>query len=205
MLTTMGCRVQSTARRKRLERGARWGFRVLAAILLLVIARNGHAEALGPWHGPMAPLPSVTLSGTPLSLDTLRGRAVFVHFFATWCESCGPELRALEQFRARHADRAEIIAIDVGEPRDRLTRFLARYPVTFPVALDERRAIARAWGVYALPSTFILDRSHLPKWSAVGDVDWSDPAIATRLEFITPNPVEADAAPQTRVPASKSP
>jgi peroxiredoxin len=61
-------------------------------------------------------------------------------------------------------DQVAIIAINVAEPRARLLRFLARHPISYPIALDDNRAITRAWGVYALPTTFVLDRSLRPKW-----------------------------------------
>ncbi|MDX2159111.1 MAG: TlpA disulfide reductase family protein [Hyphomicrobiaceae bacterium] len=189
MLTTSGCRAQPPAWRKRFPGGVLGSFLALVVVWLVIAPGRGLAERLVPWQGPVRQLPAATIDGAPLSLDDYRGRIVLVHFFATWCEPCGPELGALNRLHAELGERLSIVAIDVGEPRDRLQRFLDKNPISYPVALDADRAIARAWGVYALPSTFVLDRAHAAAWQALGDIDWSEPSVRARLT----NPVSAPA------------
>lgn len=180
MLTTSGCRAQSTVWRRRFSRSALGGLAGLLGIFLFAAPGQGRAEPLVAWAGPVQPLSLVTLDGTSLHLEKLRGQLVIVHYFATWCEPCGPELTAIDRLKRDLGDRLTIVAVDVGEPGDRVRRFLQKHAVGLPVALDPEQHTTRAWGVYALPATFILDPSLAPRWQAIGEIAW-DSAPVRRL------------------------
>ena len=181
MVTTLGCRAQSTVWRKRLLRGMLGGISALACLCLAAGTGTGRAEPLTRWSGPVPPLSLAALDGARLSLAGPRRSIVIVHFFATWCETCGPELQALDRLLADYASRLEIIAVDVGEPVDRIRRYFQKRSVGFRIGLDPDRASARAWGVHTLPSTFVLDSSLAPRLQATGDVPWDDPAVRRAL------------------------
>jgi peroxiredoxin len=50
-----------------------------------------------------------------------------------------------------------VLAIAVAEPDRRVQKFLETTPVDFPVLLDRDRAVAKAWQVVSLPTSFVLD------------------------------------------------
>jgi hypothetical protein len=79
-----------------------------------------------------------------------------------------------------------ILAIDLGDADAAVRRFLDQVPVGFPVLLDRDLAVSRAWGVKLLPVTIVLDPEGRPKYRAIGEVDWDDPAIAKRLRALLP-------------------
>jgi thiol-disulfide isomerase/thioredoxin len=137
---------------------------------------------------PNAPLPHFVLpdlAGAPLRLEAQRGRVVLVHFFATWCEPCREELASLSRLQqGRWGERLAIVAVNVAEVAVRVRRFLDAAPVAFPVALDADRAVARAWGVAVLPTTFVLDPKLQPRLFVEGDLDWARPDILSALDAI---------------------
>jgi len=113
------------------------------------------------------------LGGGRVDLAAQTDRVVLVHFFATWCEPCRDEMARLQRLAARFANQPlAILAVDVGEPDPRVQRFFDANPVTFPILLDRDSAVARAWQVATLPTTVVLDRAHVARFVAVGDVDW---------------------------------
>lgn len=181
MLTTSGCRAQSTVWRKRLLRSWLVGLTGLACVLSVAAPARGRAEPLAPWGGPVPSLSLPALDGPDISMRAGSARLVVVHFFATWCETCGPELKALDRLQADLGDAVAILGIDVAEPTDRIRRYFAKAPVRFPVGLDADRSVARAWGVFSLPSTFVLDADLAPRWQVVGDVDWDLQTIRALL------------------------
>jgi hypothetical protein len=74
-----------------------------------------------------------------------------------------------------------VVAIDAGEADRAVQRFFATLPVPFPILLDRDLAIAKAWHVYALPTTFLLDGNLIPRFLAEGDFDWSRPDVEQAL------------------------
>jgi thiol-disulfide isomerase/thioredoxin len=127
---------------------------------------------------------------------------VLVHFFATWCEPCRDELASLSRLvQGPLGQRVAVLAVDVAEVPTRVRRFLEAAPVAFPVALDADRAVARAWGVGVLPTTFVLDPTLQPKLFVEGDLDWSRPDILSALDAID---APGQAQPPSQHPATGS-
>lgn len=161
---------------------------LLAPLAPLPAASAAVRPALEPWSNPSpAPFSLDGLHGSRHSLNALKGKVVLLHFFATWCEPCVAEMASLQQLARRTRDRPlAILAINVAEVDLRVRAFFDRHPVDFPVVLDRDRAVARAWGVSALPSTVVLDARLQPRLVVEGDLDWSRPDIVATIEALYP-------------------
>lgn len=164
---------------------AAWSSAISASHISLADTIEPGAEhqlqpALG---GSSQPLKLSDLHGNQHDLAQMTGRIVLVHFFATWCGPCRPELASLSELVARTGGRELIVlAVNVAEPPARLHRFFEEAPVNYPVLLDHDRAVTRAWGVSLLPTTFVLDRKGAVRLHVEGDLDWVRPDILARLE-----------------------
>lgn len=175
------------------DRHWRWAFacspliKSIAACLLLVAAITPASSAgLDRWTGGAKPsLELDSLDHGKIALTAYEGRAVLVHFFATWCEPCVAEMASLERLALRRRSEAlSILAIDVGEIDARVRSFINKNPVSFPTLLDRDRAATKAWQVKALPSSFILDSNLVPVLFVERDVDWDDPAVNSALDEV---------------------
>jgi thiol-disulfide isomerase/thioredoxin len=97
-----------------------------------------------------------TLAGDPVALAPSEGRALVVHFFATWCPSCAEELPELDRASKACADGLEIALVDVDEDADAVRRYLAAHGVALPALRDPG---GRAWrasvGGRGLPANLI--------------------------------------------------
>jgi thiol-disulfide isomerase/thioredoxin len=159
---------------------------LVASVLDAPLAAAG--TELQPFEGAPAPLALDRLGGARFGLADAAGRAVLVHFFATWCPPCIPEIAALGRLAAARRDPLVIVA--VAEPDPRVRRFFEAHPTGgVPILLDRDRAAARAWGVAGLPTSFLLDARHAVAFVAHGDVDWDSPAVHAVLDqLIGPRP-----------------
>lgn len=167
------------------------GRRHLGAIALgCALALTSHMPARGveleSWRAESVPgLALPDLDGAKAELTAEVGRIVIVHFFATWCEPCRDELRSLERLAAAFAMRPlRILAVDVGEPGDRVRRFLQRekIAVSYPVLIDFDKQAMRAWGVEILPTSYVLDGALCPRWKVAGALEWDVGATLSAIE-----------------------
>ena len=101
-----------------------------------------------------------TLAGETLSFPAgLAGQVVAVRFWADWCPFCESEMRSLEPvFRTYEEQGLRILAINVRQDRETAAAFVAPLGISYDVLLDEDGAVARAYGVSGLPTTFFIDR-----------------------------------------------
>jgi len=126
-----------------------------------------------------------TLDGKPASLEALRGGAVLVNFWATWCEPCRaelPELVALDQRLRGRGLTVVGVSVDRDLPADRIRAFADRRKVAFTLWRDPGEALAGAFGVTQLPATYLIDAQGRVVWSATGAISASNPALDAALE-----------------------
>jgi peroxiredoxin len=158
----------------------------LGCALLMLVLPAARGEQLAAWRDAVVPPFSLpALDGATVDLAEQAGQLVIVHFFATWCAPCRDELASLERLAVAFAARPlRIIAIDVGEPGDRVRRFLEREKIAarYPVLVDFDKQVMRAWGVEILPTTYVLDASLCPHWKVAGALDWDVEQVLSKFE-----------------------
>jgi len=150
-------------------------------------------------QGPQPPFTLPSANGADVALDSVRGQSVrgqfvrgqvvLVHFFATWCEPCREELPALNRLTARANGTVKVLAISVGEVDLRVRRFIETMPVNYPVLLDRAGAVARAWRVATLPTTFVLDADLQPRLVVETGFAWDkiDPGKFPEMLTLAPS------------------
>jgi thiol-disulfide isomerase/thioredoxin len=178
-LSRMGVCVSSLRRAGRVV-----GASMLGIALLTLALSSVRGEELEVWRDRAVPRFSLpALDGTTVDLADQRNNLVIVHFFATWCAPCRDALRSLERLAEAFAARPlRIVAIDVGEPGDRVRRFLEREKIAarYPVLIDFDKQVMRTWRVEMLPTSYVLDGALCPHWKVAGALDWDvDPTFST--------------------------
>jgi cytochrome c biogenesis protein CcmG/thiol:disulfide interchange protein DsbE len=142
----------------------------LAWVLLAGIGRDPRALP-SPLIGHAAPEVSGTsLDGTRVSLTALRGRAVLINFWASWCvPACVDEHPVLLDAARRHGDRLEIVGVLYEDEVDAARAFLDRYGNGgWPNLVDPDGALAIEFGVTGPPESYLIDASGIVRWKQFG-------------------------------------
>jgi cytochrome c biogenesis protein CcmG/thiol:disulfide interchange protein DsbE len=135
---------------------------LLALLLWKVTHQNGGGAAAAIAHGKKKPAPDFTLSrldrpGT-LTLSSLRGKAIVLNFWASWCYGCKQEARVLEQAWTRWGKRVVVLGVDVNDFGGDARAFMRTHGITYPVVHDNGNVTSPKYGFAFLPETFFVDR-----------------------------------------------
>ncbi|MDR0551303.1 MAG: TlpA family protein disulfide reductase [Spirochaetaceae bacterium] len=129
-----------------------------------------------------------TLAGNSITLSALKGKIVLVNFWATWCPPCRAEMPSMETFYRHFKDAGlEFAAVDIMESELNVGDFVRKSGYTFPVALDLDGKVSNAYGIQAVPSTFIVNKNGEIIASVVGGRDWDSPEIFAAFEILLNN------------------
>lgn len=130
---------------------------LLAAALLGACGDKGVQLARGE---PTPPFDLTRLQGGTVALPAdLQGQVVAIRFWADWCPFCESEMRSIEPVYRHYKDQGlRLLAINVRQDPETAAAFVAPLGITYEVLLDTDGAVARAYGVSGLPTTFFLDR-----------------------------------------------
>ncbi len=98
--------------------------------------------------------------GSQVCIDSLRGKVVWINFWATWCPPCRAELKQVQQ---RIIDRFKgeefvFLPISRGETQETVAAFREAQGYTFPMGLDPNKEIYSLFASMTIPRNFIIDQ-----------------------------------------------
>lgn len=124
------------------------GFRTLATVAALVFSfASATVPALAaPRPGEAAPPFSLkTIDGTPVSPASLKGKPVYLNFFATWCGPCRLETPSIVGLSNKYRG-IRIVGIDVGENSSRTAAFAREFKIPYPLVSDSDSTMRSSYG-----------------------------------------------------------
>jgi thiol-disulfide isomerase/thioredoxin len=133
-----------------------------------------------------APAPDFELAGLDgktLRLAELRGRVVFLNFWATWCPPCREEMPAMQALAGELEKQGLVVlAVNYEESAETAEAYARETGLTLPVLLDGNGAVARRYRVAGLPASFFVDRRGALVGSVLGIRDWQGAAARRYIE-----------------------
>jgi peroxiredoxin len=123
------------------------------------------------------------LNGKLVSLYQFKGKVVVLYFWADWC--CRERtLLTDNQFYQKYKEKGLVIlAINSGQPKKVVERFVKERNVAYDVLLDLRFTATKQYGVVSLPMIFVLDRDGIVRNRILGQVEFGylEKAVLTLL------------------------
>jgi len=107
------------------------------------------------------------IKGELVSLNQLKGKVVVLYFWADTC--CGDTLKLIEPFYSRNKFRGlEILAIYRGDSKKFVESYAKNNDITFTMLTDDHAMASRQYGVFGLPTIFIIDRTGVIREKILG-------------------------------------
>ncbi len=140
-----------------------------------------------PQRGFLAPdFELKTTEGDVVKLSDLRGQAVLVNLWATWCPPCRAEMQSIEKMYQEYKDQGfTVLAVDMTRQDDpaAIGPFAQKLGLTFPILLDENGAVQHDYQLQSLPSSYFIRRDGTINEVVIGG-PMAEALLRTRIEAI---------------------
>jgi cytochrome c biogenesis protein CcmG/thiol:disulfide interchange protein DsbE len=128
--------------------------------------------------------PSFTLAlfdGGTIRLEDLRGKVVFLNFWASWCVPCRAEAKDLEAAWKKYKDRGVVfLGVNIQDKEADARAFIQEFEITYLNGRDDTGRIAIDYGVWGIPETFFIDGQGRITYKHVGALGM--PVITAKLD-----------------------
>ena len=133
------------------------------------------------------------LNGADVNISAFRGKIVFLNFWATWCPTCVEEMPSMEKLHLKLKDKNfALVSVSIQDPALQVKRFFLLNKLTFTALLDPNGKTVPGFGIRAIPTTLIIDKSGRIIGRAMGAREWdSRESIALFEQLIKESRVDS--------------
>jgi len=164
---------------------------VAALVWIFISADKSGTSTAGkipaPGQGFLAPDFTLnTPNGESFTLSELRGQAVLVNLWATWCPPCRAEMPAIQKFYDEYKDQGFVVLglnMTYQDDASAVVPFVKENQLTFPILLETTGATAKKYELRSLPSSYFIDRNGIIREVVIGG-PMSEALLRTRIEAI---------------------
>ena len=148
--------------------------RIVSTIAVLLALAPSIASAAPQVHQPAPAFSLKNIDGKTITLASLKGKAVYLNFFATWCGPCNEEAPFIAKLAAKYKSKGlTTYGIDEQESRDKAVGFIKKYKLTYGVLLDDT-SVGNTYGALGLPLHVFIDKKGIVKTYRIGEMNASE-------------------------------
>ena len=115
---------------------------------------------LGPCaYAQKAPIFKLPGDNKSINLENLKGKVVYLDFWASWCDPCRKSFPWMNDMHSRYdSEKFIIVAVNLDASKTEATKFLQKVPAKFNVAYDPDGSVAEKYQLKAMPSSYLIDK-----------------------------------------------
>ncbi len=118
------------------------------------------------------------LNGRRIRLASLKGKVVFLNFWATWCPPCILEMPTMEKLHREFGSKGLVIlAVNFRESPKQVKAFLKEHQLTFTTLLDPKGKVFELYQASSLPTTTFVNKNGQAVGKVIGYRDWHKPEM----------------------------
>mgnify|MGYP000403814234 CR=1 FL=1 len=138
--------------------------------VVLALAASGAAYAVESGQpAPQCVAKSFNATQPALDISQLRGKVVYVDFWASWCGPCAQSFPFMNELDRDMRDRGvQVVGISVDDKASDAETFLTKRPANFAVAIDSSGACPSSFQVKGMPTSYLIDRNGVVRHVHVG-------------------------------------
>lgn len=135
-----------------------------------------------PLFADSAPAFDLPTNNGSVSLNSLKGKVVYLDFWASWCSPCRKSFPWMEKIQNRYKDEGlEVIAVNLDKSKDKANEFLKQFHSNFTVAFDPEGQTAEHYKVMGMPSSYLIDRNGQLHMSHIGFRESDTDELETKI------------------------
>lgn len=121
--------------------------------------------------------------GDTIQVADLKGKVVFINFWATWCGPCRAEMPSINVLYDKFKDNPNIVflIVEIEGDKEKAAAFVKNEKLTLPISYPNSD-IPKEWLSESIPSTVILDKNGNLATRHEGMADYSTPDVATFIQ-----------------------
>jgi len=127
-------------------------------------------------------------AGRNVRLDDFQGKIVFLNFWTTWCPTCRTEMPSMERLHRKLLGKDfAMVTVNIKETASQVENFFEEYKLTFTALMDTTGEVSAEFGIRAIPTTFILDKSGQIIGRITGPREWDSRKSVALFENLADN------------------
>lgn len=156
---------------------------VISFAVLFLLPKDKKYEEIAAVGKPAPLFELVDSEGNMWRLSDLKGKVVFLNFWATWCVTCKTEMPHKEiLFQDMQGKPFQMLGILFRDNPAKLPDYYMKQPVSPPTLISENNEAAKLFGITGIPETFIIDKNGIVREKIVGPREWDSPDTIKMIE-----------------------
>ncbi len=148
---------------------------IIASIIIATTSFLVVNTALAVEVGEAAPdftLPDIQEGNNPLTLSDLKGKVVYVDFWASWCAPCLRSLPQINDLYTKYKDSGfEVVAVNLDNPIEDGLDFLLDTPLDYKILADPDGNTPESYGLIGMPTSYLVDKNGIVQLVHMGFKD----------------------------------